>query len=179
MPLRKKCVVCKRFKSVVKFYSNRGQADRKDTMCKSCRVLHVARMQKKKGAEYRIWGSLRQRCYNPKQSCYAYYGGRGIRVCRRWKKFKNFLADMGKRPTVHHQLERKDKSKGYSPANCQWTARSEIVRNACHARLTSKKVREIRELWQKGVVQSVIATRYHVAQGYVSLIVNKRIWKKC
>ena len=51
--------------------------------------------------EYSIWAAMIQRCYNPNCLEYCYYGGRGIRVCRRWLEalaYVNFLEDMGPQP---------------------------------------------------------------------------------
>lgn len=79
--------------------------------------------------EYVIWRAMLDRCRNPNRKGYANYGGRGIRVCRRWRSdFAKFLADMGKRPD-HHSIERVNNSKGYSPANCKWASRKEQNRN--------------------------------------------------
>ena len=47
---------------------------------------------------HRIWIGMRQRCNNPKNPAYKYYGGRGIKVCKRWNKFENFFEDMGEMP---------------------------------------------------------------------------------
>jgi hypothetical protein len=83
----------------------------------------------KQTPEYRCWSRMIQRCTNLKHSSYYNYGGRGITVCKRWLKFKNFIADMGIRPTPKHSIERKDNSKGYQPSNCKWATRFEQHRN--------------------------------------------------
>ena len=47
---------------------------------------------------YISWVMMKQRCTNSKATSFADYGGRGIRVCRRWREsFENFRADMGER----------------------------------------------------------------------------------
>ena len=38
-----------------------------------------------------------RRCGDPQSTQYALYGGRGVTVCKRWRKYENFLADMGAR----------------------------------------------------------------------------------
>ena len=64
-----------------------------------------------KSAIYGSWGAMIQRCTNPKNSKYKYYGERGITVCDRWKSFENFLEDMGERPPGM-TLDRIDNDKG-------------------------------------------------------------------
>lgn len=77
---------------------------------------------------YRRWVSMKQRCDNPKNKAYKNYGGRGIKVCRRWLKFENFLADMGT-PSPGLSLERKNNNGNYTPKNCRWATGSEQCRN--------------------------------------------------
>ncbi len=70
--------------------------------------------------EYRIWSLVVQRCTNPNNPAYPAYGGRGITVCQRWLSYENFIADMGRRPSAKHSLDRRDNEKGYSLENCRW-----------------------------------------------------------
>ena len=70
-------------------------------------------------ATYRTWASMKARCYNERNTRYYDYGGRGIKVCKRWDIFENFLADMGVRPKGV-SIDRRDNHRGYSPDNCYW-----------------------------------------------------------
>ena len=79
-------------------------------------------------AEYRAWVAMRQRCNNKNHKHFAHYGGRGIKVCKRWDKFKNFLSDMGARPSASHSVDRIDNNGNYEPKNCRW-ATTEIQSN--------------------------------------------------
>lgn len=79
---------------------------------------------------FKLWGCIKNRCYNKKFPTFHNYGGRGILVCRAWKNnFKQFLADMGERPFEDAEIDRVDNSKGYSKANCRWSTPLENSRN--------------------------------------------------
>ncbi len=71
---------------------------------------------------YAVWRGMIDRCENPKNNRYKYYGARGIKVCERWHKFENFFADMGPRPIRDDRmtLERLDGDKDYEPGNVVW-----------------------------------------------------------
>lgn len=82
--------------------------------------------------EFCVWAGMLNRCYNVKNRAYDDYGGRGIKVCRRWQHprrgFLNFLADMGPRPSKH-TLDRKHVDRDYSPRNCRWATAVEQANN--------------------------------------------------
>lgn len=91
--------------------------------------------------EYRAWGSMMHRCENPHNRHYARYGGRGIVVCERWRKFEGFFEDMGERPTRRHSLDRIDNNRGYEKDNCKWSTKKEQSRNTCtNTRITHNGV---------------------------------------
>lgn len=72
---------------------------------------------------------MRKRCTLPTDSNYPKYGGRGITMCERWNSVENFIADMGKRPSLDHTLDRKDTNGNYEPDNCRWATKTEQSNN--------------------------------------------------
>lgn len=86
--------------------------------------------------EYYVWDAMIQRCTNPNAKTYRYYGERGITVCERWRKFENFYADMGPRPTPKHEIDRfPNNDGGYEPGNVRWATRKEQSNNRRDNRL--------------------------------------------
>lgn len=74
---------------------------------------------------YRSWTAMHSRCRDPRNASYPLYGARGITVCERWESFENFLEDMGERPSLDHQIDRRDPKGNYGPDNCRWLTRAE------------------------------------------------------
>lgn len=73
---------------------------------------------------------MKQRCYNPNEINFKYYGGKGITVCDRWlESYKNFKEDMEQGYTNDMQIDRIDPDKGYCKDNCRWATRQQNQQN--------------------------------------------------
>lgn len=70
------------------------------------------------------------RCENERRDDWHLYGGRGVSICERWRlSFPHFIADMGRRPSPRHSIDRVDVNGNYEPANCRWATPKEQRRN--------------------------------------------------
>ena len=79
------------------------------------------------------WMAMRSRCERPTNHAYTNYGGRGIKVCDRWKDFANFYADMGPRPEGT-TIDRTNNDGDYEPGNCEWVTMKQQAANRRNAR---------------------------------------------
>jgi len=103
------------------------------------------------------------RCYRPHHPSFKHYGGRGIKVCKRWHSYENFVADMGE-PPKNRSLDRVNNNRGYSKSNCKWATQREQCWNSRRTKLTKYKghVLPKREWARKlGFAKSTIDSRLH------------------
>jgi len=126
-----------------------------------CHGRTVALKHGKQGTPtYTAWNSMRTRCGDYGRP-HKHWGGRGIKVCERWKSFENFLADMGERP-AGMSLERINNDGDYEPGNCRWATRLEQMQNTRANRNLSHEGRTLSlSAWarEKGLSLDTIISR--------------------
>ena len=108
-----------------------------------CRQQETLKLRTKHGyssrhgdrLEYSSWQHLKGRCLNPHNDRFELYGGRGIKVCKRWlgpKGFLNFVRDMGPVPEGCNSIDRINNDGNYTPSNCRWATREMQHNNQRH-----------------------------------------------
>lgn len=91
------------------------------------RTHGASRLQSPLHPTFSTWQAMKARCLNPNASNFAFYGGRGIKICKRWVfSFNNFWIDMGRKPKGMTLDRFPNRDGDYKPSNCRWaTARTQ------------------------------------------------------
>lgn len=131
---RDRVLVCQCDCGLVSVVSYHNIRTKKTKGCIRCRPKKVGDKCRRHGMSktriHNIWWGMITRCTNPNVACWENYGGRGIKVCERWKTFENFYEDMGEPPTDTHEIDRyPNKNGNYEPGNCRWATLTEQARN--------------------------------------------------
>lgn len=104
------------------------------TNCRN-RARHGEGSNGKETPEYRCWANMLSRCNNTNHRLFKNYGARGIKVCKRWHTYENFLEDMGRRPSSKHSIDRERVNGDYKKSNCRWSISTEQNRNKRNTRM--------------------------------------------
>ncbi len=117
--------------------------------------------------EYGVWWTMLHRCVDPKSKSYRNYGGRGIKVCERWRDFAAFYEDMGPRPSDQHSIERRENDGDYEADNCFWATKAEQVANKRNTHLitVNGETKHLAE-WARLLEATPAAILYRLKRGW-------------
>lgn len=115
-------------KETVVIWGNLQTGNTKSCGCKE-RLRHGHARNGARSSEYGIWLQMRDRCRNPNNRAYRWYGARGVSVCERWNSYANFLSDMGPKPKGWWSIDRINPAGNYCPDNCRWATRKQQREN--------------------------------------------------
>jgi hypothetical protein len=149
---------------------------RKGKLPKSCGCLFLTRkgLSAKNKRLYTTFCHINDRCYNPKNVKYKYYGKRGIFVCEEWRSsFENFLNwSLFNGYKENLTLDRIDVNKGYSPDNCRWVD--------MHVQVTNRNINKNNTSGYVGVSWDKNRNKWHssIVYNYKSISIGRYSDKK-
>ena len=139
-----------------------------------CKIKH-GHARGRQSPTYKTWAAMLNRCRDANNAQYYLYEGRGIKVCKRWLRFENFLEDMGERP-VGKTIDRKNNNGSYAPSNCRWATSKEQGNNRRTCKLSFAKADAARDLHALGVTKAEIARRFGVSFSAIVRVLDGSRW---
>jgi hypothetical protein len=137
----------------------------------------------KRSLTYSTWVNMIERCKRTQATGWSRYGGRGIRVCKRWaNSFEAFLADMGERPSQSHSIDRKENGGNYEPGNCRWSTKREQANNrrtSVFIEAEGKKLTIAQWAVAKGLNDSAIRRRIQLGWNPVAAVLTPKTKPVC
>jgi hypothetical protein len=126
---------------------------------------------------YRLWAGMRARCSIASATHFAYYGGRGIRVCAEWNDVKVFAAWALANGWAHGlDIDRIDNDGHYEPGNCRFISPHENRRKSRRVHTTKAQADAARELMQSGLPVSAAARRAGITYMSAWHVKNSGVW---
>ena len=118
--------------------------------------------------EYSVYQQMLERCYDSSHRAYRNYGGRGIRVCVRWRhSILAFVQDVGHRPDKSHTLDRINNEGDYELGNCRWVLRATQNRNKrTNVLVTHNGETKCLTDWAKEYGVNHVTLSYRLKQGW-------------
>ena len=135
--------------------------------------LREMNRKKSKCPEYQSFAMAKDRCRNPNNSAFKYYGARGIKFL--FRSFAQFLKCLGPRPEGM-SIDRINNDGHYKPGNVRWATPKTQGRNKRGVKLNPQSVREIFQLYSMGVRHDGIARAYGISESAVSKVLAGKTW---
>lgn len=133
----------------------------------------------KRTAEYATWRHIITRCTDTNDPTYPRYGGRGIKMCDRWRdSYLSFLSDMGRRPSDWHSIDRIDNNGDYEPANCKWSTAKEQANNRRSNRIiefAGLKMNLNQWAIHLGISRKALSSRFHRGEPIEKMLTGSRV----
>lgn len=128
---------------------------------------------------FAVWRSMIDRCTLPTHQAWNNYGGRGIKVCRRWKgSFESFWADMGPTYQPGLTLDRIDNNLHYTPENCRWATHSTQANNRRNnVRINGKTIKQLS--MESGIGRSTLQYRLNRGWPLDKLLLRPDVTNRC
>lgn len=133
------CLRCGKKKLPAKELRNIKSGDSSSCGCYGLERVQVANTTHglKSHTLYRTYRAMVSRCYNPNNTSYRWYGGKGILVYDSWlapisgvSAFIKYVEKaLGPKPTALHSLDRVIGARGYFPGNLRWATKKEQANN--------------------------------------------------
>lgn len=122
----KTCPRCSKSLDEEMFSKDSSSRDGLQVYCKPC--IKADNDQKYEQPGYVSWLAMKMRV-SPRHPNARYYYDKGIRLHDPWRKYENFISDVGLPPTPDHTIERIDVNGNYEPGNVIWVTMKEQCRN--------------------------------------------------
>lgn len=125
---------------------------------------------------YEVWKAMRKRCNNPSHYAYKNYGGRGIKVCKRWDSYELFAADIGPHPGKGWWIDRINNSGSYALGNVRWATPTTQMRNRRNTKLSILIANKIRHEYNIGSTYAVLSAKFGVTPTIIGRVIRGETW---
>ena len=124
---------------------------------------------------YKIWTSMKHRCYDENDIGFFRYGGAGISICDEWKdnvvSFYEWAMTNGYKEGL--AIDRINNKGNYEPSNCRWVTMAVQNQNQTTTKIHPDQIDDIRKDSRS---HSEIARDYGVNQSTITRIKNSKTW---